>query len=34
MTTQRPISQDDYPICLGLIAIFILLGFIFNAVSM
>lgn len=34
MTTQRLISQDDWPICVGLIAIFIVMGFIFNAVSL
>ncbi len=34
MTTQRLISSDDWPICVGLIAIFIFLGFVFSAVTL
>ncbi len=34
MANQRLISEDDWPICLGIIAIFIFLGFVFKAVSL
>ncbi len=34
MTTERLVSQDDWPICVGLIAIFVFLGFVFNAITL